>query len=80
MEQILKLKKDDDLEINPTQYRRLVARLLCLTITPPKMDVVVRVLRHLNITPRQGLFLSAYGELALKAYSDVDWDGGAFTH
>lgn len=42
MEQNLKLKKDDDSpEVNAAQYRRLVSRLLYLTVTRP--DIVYPV-------------------------------------
>lgn len=43
------------------------------------MDVAIRVLRYLKMTPGQGLFLPAAGNISLDAYCDADWGGCQFT-
>lgn len=99
MEQNLKLDQSDDSpQIDASQYRRLVGRLLYLQATRPDitysvnmlsqfvpdprqrhMDAVVRVLRYLKTTPRQGIFIPKNGGLNLVAYCDSDWLGCTYT-
>jgi len=54
MEQNLKLSKDDDtLLSDPTSYRRLIGRLLYLTITRPDLTYSVQTLNQFMDKPRQ---------------------------
>jgi hypothetical protein len=54
MEQNLKLSKDEgDLLSDSTSYRRLVGRLLYLTITRPDLALSVHILSQFMVKPRQ---------------------------
>lgn len=54
MDSNLKLSRDDgSLLANPTSYRRLIGRLLYLTITIPDITYSVQVLSQFMSTPRQ---------------------------
>uniref|UniRef100_A0A2N9HDB5 Reverse transcriptase Ty1/copia-type domain-containing protein n=1 Tax=Fagus sylvatica TaxID=28930 RepID=A0A2N9HDB5_FAGSY len=82
MEQNLKLSETDGTLLDdPSVYRRLVGRLLYLTVTRPDLSYSVqkltahRVLRYIKGSPGQGLFFSASSNLHLKSFSDSDWAG-----
>ncbi|CAL1359264.1 unnamed protein product [Linum trigynum] len=81
----------DDLLADPSPYRRLVGRLLYLTVTRPDINFVVNILsrfvhapstvhwdaalRYLKSAPGQGLFFPKNSNLQLTAYCDADWGG-----
>uniref|UniRef100_A0A7C9CV32 Reverse transcriptase Ty1/copia-type domain-containing protein n=1 Tax=Opuntia streptacantha TaxID=393608 RepID=A0A7C9CV32_OPUST len=77
---------------SPEVYRRLVGKLIYLTITRPDISFAVQVLsqfmhepteahlgaakhvlRYLNNTPNQGIFLSSCAAINLTGYCDSDW-------
>ncbi|KAK8936549.1 hypothetical protein KSP39_PZI012592 [Platanthera zijinensis] len=69
---------DSDLLLpNPEYYRRLVGKLIYLTVTRPDISFVVgvavgRILRYLKTAPGQGLVYNpSSSPLSLIAYSDV---------
>jgi hypothetical protein len=54
MEPNLKLSRDNgDLVADPTMYRRLVGRLIYLTITRPDLAYSVQILNQFMDKPRQ---------------------------
>lgn len=99
MEQNVKFSANDDTpEVDAGQYRRLIGRLLYLTVTRPDitfavnmlsqflsrprqshLDAAIRILRYLKMTPGQGIFLPADGDLTLRAFCDADWGGCVMT-
>ncbi|RDX82542.1 putative mitochondrial protein, partial [Mucuna pruriens] len=79
---------------NPERYRRLVGKLIYLTITRPDISFVVgvvsqfmqtpcidhwaavlRILRYIKKTPRQGLLYEDKGDTHISGYCDADWAG-----
>ena len=72
MEHNLRLSKFEGEELkNPSHYRRLVGRLLYLTITRP--DAAHRVLQYLKGESGKGLMFSSNTNLHLKGFVDADW-------
>ncbi|CAL8122960.1 unnamed protein product [Prunus armeniaca] len=69
---------------DPTCYRRLIGKLIYLTITRPEITYAVntltrRLLHYLKGAPGQGLLFSLNGPLYLIAYCDADWARCPFT-
>ena len=72
MEQNLKLSKyDGDLLNDPSKYKRLVGRLLNLTIT--RRDITYKVFQHLKNEPGKGVFFLVASELHVKGFIDSKW-------
>ncbi|XP_023735653.2 uncharacterized mitochondrial protein AtMg00810-like [Lactuca sativa] len=62
---------------DPASYRRLIGRLMYLTITRPDITYVAatHLLKYLKLNPGQGLFLSSNSSLKIRAFSVSDWAG-----
>ena len=91
LQQYLKLTPNDgELLKDPVKYRRLVGRLIYLTITRPDIafsvrtlsqyiqnprNAAIRVLKYIKGSPGQGLLLPSENNLTLTAYCDSDWGG-----
>ncbi|KAJ8769062.1 hypothetical protein K2173_024058 [Erythroxylum novogranatense] len=60
---------------DPAQYRRLVGRLIYLTITRPELSYCVHVLAQFMQQPKKGHWEAALrvSDLNLYAYCDSDW-------
>lgn len=92
MDPFSKLPASDGVLLDdPSPYRRLIGRLLYLTVSRPDimfvvhklsqyvaaprqsyLNVVYHLLRYLEGTPGQGIFLKALNSLKLKAFSYAD--------
>ncbi|XP_031254798.1 uncharacterized protein LOC116112821 [Pistacia vera] len=67
MDQNLKLSEDSGTPLSdPSPFRRLIGRLIYLTITRPDISYSVQLLS-------QGLLLSAHSPIQLHGYRDSDW-------
>ena len=77
MEQNLRLSKfKGEEQKDPSSFRRLIGRLLYLTITRPRrphLDVAYRILQYLKSKPGKGLLFSSNIELHLKGFANADW-------
>ena len=90
MEVNLKLSKDDgELLQDAGMYRRLISRLLFLTITrpditysmhrlsqfmsKPHLKAAYRIIQYIKGTAGQGLFFSSNTSLHIKAFADAEW-------
>ncbi|RDX82399.1 hypothetical protein CR513_36824, partial [Mucuna pruriens] len=79
--------KQGELYFDPKRYRRLVGKLIYLTITRPDMSfavgapcidhwaAVLRILRYIKKTPGEGLLYEDKGDTYISGYCDVDWVG-----
>lgn len=96
----IKICKDErELFYDPTLYRSLVGKLLCLTNTTcnltysvnlqsqfiaasqvPHYNTIVKILRRVKGTPRQGIFFSTTYQLELTAYANANCPNCLDTH
>ncbi|RDX80698.1 Copia protein, partial [Mucuna pruriens] len=66
---------------DPKRYRRLVGKLIYLTITRPDISfavevvTVLHILRYIKKTPGQSLLYEDKGDTHILGYCDVDWAG-----
>jgi hypothetical protein len=61
MEPNVKLSRDDgELLTDPTRYRRMIGRLVYLTITRPDISFSVKLLSQFMDTPRKPYLEAAY--------------------
>ncbi|KAL6313098.1 hypothetical protein AAG906_021157 [Vitis piasezkii] len=80
MQPNMQLSQDDgELLTDPSMYRRLIGKLIYLTITRPDLTYSVNklsqflILQYIKGSPSKGIFFSASSSLQLKAFSDSDW-------
>ncbi|XP_048496146.1 uncharacterized mitochondrial protein AtMg00810-like [Beta vulgaris subsp. vulgaris] len=68
---------------HPDRYRRLVGRLVYLSVTRPELilslDAALRVLRYLRGIPGRGIVLCPLGNMQLTAFCDNDWAACSLT-
>ncbi|RDX91387.1 Copia protein, partial [Mucuna pruriens] len=75
--------KDGEPHSDPGRYRRLVGKLIYLTITRPDISFAVEVVsqfippypRYIKKTPRQGLLYENKGDTHILGYCDANWAG-----
>ncbi|KAL6328799.1 hypothetical protein AAG906_003816 [Vitis piasezkii] len=74
MDPNVKLSQDEgDLLDDPSMYRRMIGKLLYLTITRPDLSFSYHVLQDVKATVGQGLFYSSSSAIELKAFANSDW-------
>lgn len=74
---------EGDLLDDASLYRRLVGRLLYLTVpqiksiyivaSPPHLDAVHNLLRCIKAAPGQGLLFDASSSFQIRAFANTDW-------